>query len=253
MCILFLAIAAHPSYPLIVCANRDEFHHRATQPLHRWQQPSGILAGKDLQAGGTWLGINQQGHFAALTNLRAPASEQQNRLSRGELVLKALTTENLSPWLSKHARSYNPFNLIFQQDNEYYCFNSLLGISQKLAPGFHAISNGAMDDEWPKMATGRKALEALITTSPTLTHQQLEPLLRDQSRPEDAQLPDTGVSKEWERLLSAIFITSPDYGTRSASVLIKDNEGNCALSETRFNNKGKVLGTELVNLKNDHG
>ncbi|MBV7316051.1 NRDE family protein [Shewanella sp. NIFS-20-20] len=253
MCILFLAINSHPDYPLIVCANRDEFHHRATQPLHQWQQPSGIIAGRDLQAGGTWLGINQQGQFAALTNLRTPQANQANRLSRGDLVIKALSAEPMHKWLLTNADKYNPFNLIYQQGQDYFCFNSMSARSHKLSSGFHAISNGAMDDEWPKMATGRKALEEAISSSSQINRQQLLPLLQDQSRPSDDLLPNTGIGREWERLLSAIFIISPDYGTRSASILIKNQQGQLELSETRFNQKGKTIGSEVINWMCDHG
>ncbi|MBQ4891918.1 hypothetical protein A9267_18190 [Shewanella sp. UCD-FRSSP16_17] len=247
MCILFIAVDMHPKWPLIVCANRDEFHHRPTEPAHFWPQDATtqILAGKDLQAGGTWLGVNQLGNFAALTNIRLQTSEDGMR-SRGELVLKALADDNtFNPqWLAQHADNYSPFNLVYQYDKHLWCFNSVTAENTQLKKGFHAISNGALDDVWPKMAKGQMALEqhVLKHAAPDIPH--MLKLMRDQTQAQDSNLPDTGIGLEWERLLSAIFIKHPEYGTRSTSVVLQDCRGNIELTEVRYDGKGRNLGQQ---------
>ncbi|MGI2260990.1 NRDE family protein [Shewanella sp. GXUN23E] len=244
MCILFIARNCHPDYPLIICANRDEFHHRATAPMHRWPGPEGIVAGQDLKAGGTWLGFNQQGEIAALTNIRDLNTTQDDRLSRGELVLKALKGEIDEHWLLQHSDSYNPFNLLYQQGRELYVFNSRNTTNTLLTDGFHAVSNGDLDDIWPKMAKGKQVLEQVISNHHQLSPENLLPIMADESQPDDNCLPDTGVSKEWERRLSSIFIRHPEYGTRSTNIIITHQHGLLQCLEARYHPNGKVLSTD---------
>ena len=163
MCILFIAIEQHPKYPLIICANRDEFHQRPTQAMHVWQQ-SKILAGKDLQAGGTWLGLSSKGKFAALTNFRKFPLNEEAKKSRGDLVLQALasTENNLSEELAQQASQYHGFNLIHGSLNQLYCYDSVNNQCHELSKGVHSICNGALDDIWPKMARGEKLLSDTI-------------------------------------------------------------------------------------------
>ncbi|MBB1268814.1 NRDE family protein [Shewanella sp. SR44-3] len=248
MCILFLAVNVHPQFPLIVCANRDEFHHRPTMPAHQWQD-SLIIAGKDLQAGGTWLGVAQDGKFAGLTNLRCQTGNQDGVRSRGELVLKALSGEGLTPnWLKRHAHNYNPFNLVFNHQGQLHCFNSLQGQSSPLADGFHAISNGALDEIWPKMAKGQKALEAYLSQPIIPEIAQLITIMADESQASDDLLPATGLSLEWERRLSAIFIRHEEYGTRSTSLVLQDTLGRTQFTEVRFDGKARNLGQQDFSL-----
>jgi uncharacterized protein with NRDE domain len=245
MCILFIANRVHPDYPLIVCANRDEFHHRPTAPAHFWPPTNDILAGQDLLAGGTWLGVNTHGGFAALTNIRAAGGQRENMRSRGELVLKALAAEGLAlDWLQTHSDNYNPFNLVFQHRDDLLCFNSLERRARPLAAGFHAVSNGSLDEVWPKMARGEQALEVLISRGGTLEIPALLAMMRDESQASDETLPDTGFSREWERRLSAIYIRHEEYGTRSTSILLQDKAGARQFVETRFDGKGRQLGLQ---------
>lgn len=246
MCILFVALNAHPKYPLIICANRDEFHHRATAPADFWPPERNLLAGKDLQAGGSWFGVNRQGQVAGITNLRLANRQETAMRSRGELVLKALNPHSLicPNWLADHANDYRPFNLVFGQGTDLYCFNSLSKDTIKLAPGFHAICNGALNDVWPKMAKGRLALEQLINHSPSLAMQDLLNIMKDESQPNDSELPDTGVGLEWERRLAAIYIRHPEYGTRSTSILLQDNAGEIHFCEVRYDGKSRQLGKQ---------
>ncbi|MEI6860223.1 MAG: NRDE family protein [Shewanella sp.] len=246
MCILFVALNKHPKYPLIVCANRDEFHHRPTEQAHFWPPKNEILAGKDFEAGGTWLGINKQSGFAALTNLRDPLRQQSEMRSRGELVLKALDTQ--SPitlnWLSDHANHYNPFNLIFGDVHELYCFNSIANSLTRLSTGFHSISNGALDDIWPKMARGTLALQKSISTTEEPNIDALLTIMKDETRAKDTDLPQTGIGLDWERLLSSIYIKHEKYGTRSTSIILQDNSGNSRFIEVRYDGKGRNLGRQ---------
>jgi len=248
MCILFVAIDAHPDYPLIVCANRDEFHHRATEPAYRWATTPAIYAGQDKQAGGTWLGVNELGQFAGLTNIRV-LDQQDGVRSRGELVVNALCTDEITPqWLSEHAINYNPFNLVFQQHDGLYCFNSKTLQTTKLSSGFHAVSNGALDDVWPKMAKGQQALQRYINQTAEPDIEDLRALMLDTSQPEDHALPKTGVSLEWERRLSSIFIQHDEYGTRSTSIMLKHRNGQITFSETRYDGKARNLGSQRFTL-----
>ena len=242
MCILFVALNAHSEYPLILCANRDEFHHRPTEVAHIWPD-SNILAGKDLEAGGTWLGVNQQGAISALTNIRDPLLIQSDMKSRGELVLKALTDDGVNEaWLQRHSPLYNPFNLLYGDQDALYCYDSRSKVSTRLTAGFHSISNGALDDIWPKMARGTKAIEARISSHLSPNIDVLLSIMTDGTQAPDSELPQTGVSLEWERHLSSIYIQHQEYGTRSTSVLLKDKLGNIQFAEVRYDGKGRHLG-----------
>lgn len=243
MCILFIALNSHPKYPLIICANRDEFHHRPTAPAQFWLPEKNILAGKDLQAGGTWFGVNQQGQIAGITNLRQGIKSPEAMRSRGELPLLALNSGSLicPNWLEEHSKNYQPFNLVFGQGAQLYCFNSATGKTLKLTQGFHAISNGALDDIWPKMAKGQAALEMLIQQSADLDIEALITLMLDDSLPKDCELPDTGVGLEWERRLAAIYIRHSEYGTRSTSILLQDVNNEVHFTEVRYDGKGRRL------------
>ena len=244
MCILFVAIKAHPEYPLIVCANRDEFHHRPTAPAYRWTTSPAIYAGQDKQAGGTWLGINEQGQFAGLTNIRG-IEQQDGVRSRGELVVNSLTQHQFnSQWLIEHSVNYNPFNLVFEQHNQLFCFNSKTLTTTELKSGFYAISNGALDDIWPKMAKGRQQLQNYIKQMKSPCINQLLGIMHDTSQPKDQDLPQTGISLEWERRLSSIFIQHEEYGTRSTSIVLKHRTGNVQFTEVRYDGKARNLGKQ---------
>ncbi|MBV1909744.1 MAG: NRDE family protein [Kangiellaceae bacterium] len=241
MCILFLAINQHPNHPLIICANRDEFYDRPTLGAHFWPEQKHILAGRDLQAGGSWLGINTQGHFAAITNIRTGTKQPTTKKSRGELVTLSLEPNSIVDvnWLVKHSDKYNPFNLIYGPLTELNCFNSLLKQQAKLTTGFHAISNGALDDIWPKMAKGEQRLEQVVSANRTINNDELFAILKDKTQADDSQLPDTGIPLDWERKLSSIFINSPEYGTRSSSVIRQNEIGTVEFVEQTYNANGE--------------
>lgn len=254
MCILFFAINQHPKYPVIICANRDEFHQRPTQAMHWWPEndllAANVLAGKDLQAGGTWLGLNKQGRFSALTNFRQPHLIDKNKQSRGELVLQALAQQDdeMTKNLAKSSSDYNGFNLVFGQLDNLVCFDSVLQKKQVLASGFHSLCNGALDDIWPKMALGQTKLAAAIKDE-SLDIEQLFTLMKSGQQAQIEHLPKTGVPLDWEQLLSSIFILSPEYGTRTTNIITLDDEGNIAIYDQSYNKQGECVNKQSFSIE----
>ncbi len=250
MCILFFALEQHPKYPVIICANRDEFHQRPTQAMHWWEDKN-ILAGKDLQAGGTWLGLNKKGRFSALTNFRQPQVFDKNKQSRGNLVLQALVQNNeeIKFNLQQSINAYNGYNLVYGQLNNLYCFNSINQQFQKLKNGFHSLCNGALDDIWPKMALGQSKLSNCISKNNELNINDLFILMQSNQQAETESLPKTGVPLDWEQLLSSIFIISPDYGTRTTTIITQDQQGNIAIYDRSYNVLGDCTAEESFTFK----
>lgn len=254
MCILFFAIQQHPKYPVIICANRDEFHQRPTQAMHWWPksdlQAGDVLAGKDLQADGTWLGLNKLGRFSALTNFRQPDLIDKNKQSRGELVLQALAQQDdaMTQKLAESSGNYNGFNLVFGQLDNLICFDSVSQKQQVLAPGFHSLCNGALDDIWPKMALGQVKLANAIKDH-YLDIEKLFTLMKNGQQAKTEHLPKTGVPLNWEQLLSSIFIISPEYGTRTTNIITLDNNGKIAIYDQSFNEEGELTQKNVFNIK----
>lgn len=236
MCLILLAWQAHPGYPLVVAANRDEFFSRRTAAADFWEVAPDVLAGRDLEAGGTWLGVTRGGRFAALTNYRDPASNKSGAPSRGQLASRFLSgaqsPQKYLTELEAVAAAYNGFNLLFGNLESLWCFSNCGEGEQALVPGVYGLSNHLIDTPWPKVARGKSALNAALQALPD--EAPLFALLRDDSIAPDEVLPRTGVSLEWERLLSSAFVSSPGYGTRSATVLLRDAAGNVRFIEQGF-------------------
>lgn len=227
MCLVLIAWRVHPRYPLIVAANRDEFLARPTQVAHRWPGPSGMIAGKDLEAGGTWMGVDAAGRFAAVTNFRELEKGPADARSRGELVSDYLlgdsSAEAYLSALNERSSAYRGYNLLLCDGRNLYCGSNRGEAMVKLAAGFHGVCNGPLDSDWPKVLRGERLLAQAIGDD-SLETERLLAVLRDEQRPPDERLPDTGVGMDWERLLGTIHIDSPDYGTRSNSVLYLDHQ-----------------------------
>ena len=232
MCLILIAWRVHPRYPLIVAANRDEFYARPTLPAQRWPGASGMIAGKDLEAGGSWMGVDDAGRFAAVTNFRELEQGPADARSRGELVTKYLLgdapAQRYLAALAERANQYRGYNLLITDGGELYCASNRGAPIRQLSPGIHGVCNGPLDSDWPKVKRGRQLLaKALDRTEPS--YKRLFELLRDQTQAADEALPDTGVGLEWERLLGTIAIdgaiAGKGYGTRSASVLLLDAQG----------------------------
>jgi len=233
MCLILLAWRTRPDYPLVVAANRDEFFARRTAGADFWADaPHGwVLAGRDLEAGGTWLGVTRNGRFAALTNFRDPSSHKAHATSRGQLVADFLRGESaIDDYLdSFDPAAFNGFNLLLCDGARLVAFSNVSMARHELAPGVYGLSNALLDTPWPKVGAGKTALEAALAALPDET--ALWQLLADDTRHPDAALPVTGVSLEWERLLSAAFIRSPDYGTRCSTVVKVGPGGTVSFDE----------------------
>jgi uncharacterized protein with NRDE domain len=236
MCLILLAWRAHPRYPLVVAANRDEFFDRPTAGADFWTDAPDVLAGRDLLGGGTWLGITARGRFAALTNFRDPTRVRNGTPSRGGLVADFLrgrkSAGEYRETLERIGGDYNGFNLIFGNTCELAYFSNCSDSPRPLAPGIYGLSNHLLDTPWPKVAKGKSALAGALDALPD--DERLMTLLRDDTLAPDEALPRTGVSQEWEKLLSAAFVRSPTYGTRSSTVLVLAADGSLSFDEITY-------------------
>ena len=247
MCLIVFAWRAHPEFPLVVAANRDEFFDRPSAAAQWWDDGSQRLAGRDLQAGGTWMGISRNGRFAALTNYRDPSEKKPDAPSRGALIAEFLVdatepADYLAALMSAAPR-YSGFNLLAAQIGAGEERNAMRVMSNRdqggpriVSPGIHALSNALLDTPWPKVEHARAALRAVLAkshrTSDELTASLLD-VLADRATAPDNALPNTGLTIDRERALSSIFIRMPGYGTRASTVLIVDAGGRVTFTERR--------------------
>lgn len=233
MCTLLLAWQVDPARPLIVAANRDEFRARPTAPARFWPEAPQLLAGRDLQAGGTWLGVTRQGRFAALTNVREPGVlPAPGAPSRGRLVVDFLCGR-LAPAVylaGLDAEAYAGFNLVVGEGEALWYLSNRAGEPRPVPPGVHDVSNAGLDTPWPKVQRGRARLGELVGTG-TASPEALLDLLADERVAPDAELPDTGVGLEMERLLSPLFLAGPVYGTCSSTALVFHADGRATFCE----------------------
>ncbi|MGZ3596667.1 MAG: NRDE family protein [Syntrophales bacterium] len=238
MCLIILSYKAHDRYPLILAANRDEFYERPSAPVSLWDDAVGVVAGRDLQRGGTWLGIRKTGSLAVLTNYREPTPFGRNAPSRGWLVRDfLLSEEDPESYIETIAASkdqYNGFSIIIGDLNRLFYFSNR-GEMRELSPGLYGLSNRVLDTTWPKTERAKKAMKLLLSSKDHPLPEEIFDILNDRSKPDDSELPDTGVGLEWERILSSIFIASPKYGTRSSSVIMIDRKNHCMFIERVFN------------------
>ena len=234
MCLILVAWQAHPDYPLVVAANRDEFFRRRSASAEFWADRPQVLAGRDLEAGGTWLGLTRTGRFAALTNFRDPSSHRPDAVSRGRLVAGFLAGDaTIDAYLDAlKPADYNGFNLLLGDGKRLVAFSNVSMARHELAPGVYGLSNALLDTPWPKVGAGKAALTAALATLPDET--ALGRLLRNPAVHPDHALPATGVPLAWERLLSAAFITSPDYGTRCSTVIKIRSDGISSFDEQNW-------------------
>ncbi len=238
MCLIAIATRIHPIYPLIIAANRDEFYHRPTAPLAFWEDHPNILAGRDLQQNGTWLGMTKSGRFAAITNFREPSSTDSQAPSRGLLVSNFLVSdqrpEEYLKAIHHSGKKYNGFNLVVGDMHELWWYSNKNTDIVKIETGIHVISNHLMDTPWPKTVKTKSGIQELCFQNTEVDPEDIFRLLADTNRPPDNELPDTGVGMAWERLLSSVFVSSDIYGTRSSTVILADRSGHTAFMERTF-------------------
>ena len=240
MCLVLIVWRTHPTYPCIIAANRDELHERPTEPAHWWPGGARILAGRDRVAGGTWLGITRSGRFAALTNYRGAWPIKTEAPSRGALVARILDShdsvqEELT-YLRKVGAAYNGFNLLFSDGERLGVYESVRSDGRELGPGIYGLSNHLLDTPWPKVQQGKARLQAALghMSDPDAALA----LLRDDLPALDEQLPRTGVTLEWERLLSSAFVRGINYGTRCSTVIRVDELGKAFFDEWSWDVSG---------------
>src|SRR2546423_1416608 len=260
MCIILLAYKAHPVYTLVLAANRDEFYERPTAVADYWEDAPGLLGGRDLERGGTWLGVTEAGRLAAVTNFREPGQRASAAPSRGLLVSDFLrsreTVEAYLERLAADACLHNGFNLIVGDSDLLYYYSNRAHAPQALGPGIYGVSNHLLDTPWPKVARGKEALAEILFAGDALRPDAIFRLLADRTCADDSCLPDTGVGRDLERVLSPLFITSPIYGTRSSTVLLLDQEGRMTFIERTFTNGSErwdEVGYEFKIRRDDEG
>jgi uncharacterized protein with NRDE domain len=247
MCLLLIGWKSHPRYRLILAGNRDEFHDRPAAPLNWWQDDARILAGRDLKAGGTWLGVARSGRFGVVTNYRDLQAPIEGAPSRGNLVPRFLTgatsPKEFLDDLRGAATRYSGFNLLVGGSRAlYYYSNRGSKAPTALAPGVYGLSNHLLNTPWPKLTRTRDRFGALLGEA-DISLDQLFAILADREQAPADHLPSTGLPSDWERVVSAPFIVNERYGTRCSSVLLVERNGRTILHERRFDSNAVQSGT----------
>ncbi len=275
MCLLVIAWQSHSRYRLVVAANRDEFHERPTAPMAKWPPPNDILAGRDLRANGTWLALDRRRRFGVITNFRDLQRPQPDAPSRGALIPSYLGgsagADEFLAAIAPQAQAYSGFNLLLADaESLWYACNradpagtpatrperspirpeqppatgsqAVNPLWRSLPPGVYGLSNQFLDTPWPKLRRVRNRFETWLGEA-TASAEDLFAMLEDRTTVDrDEDLPRTGLTPEWERILSAPFVLHPDYGTRSSTVLLLEHSGAFTLIERRFDQDGRPSG-----------
>ena len=251
MCLILLVWRVHPEYPCVLAANRDEFHGRATAAAGWWSERPALLAGRDLEAGGTWLGVTRAGRFAALTNYRDPSLVRDAVPSRGNLVTQFLESgHSVADYLAHLRRvgaAYNPFNIIFSDGERLGIFESVRGEGRELGAGVYGLSNHLLDTPWPKVRIAKSRLTEALARLHDET--AVMSLLRDDQPAPDEELPQTGITLDWERLVSSAFVRAGDYGTRCSTLLRIDRAGSASFVEWSWDRDGRESGRKSFQFK----
>ena len=240
MCLLAIAFNQRPDISLAVCSNRDEFYQRPTLPMHWWQDVP-VLAGRDKQEGGTWMGLSRSGRFAAVTNFRdfsKPGFHEARPKSRGNLVTDFLCSQgSAQSWADSVLGDfdlYGGFNLLIYDGEQLLYLNNFNNQIRSLEPGTYALSNHLLDSPWPKVDYARQQLRQTLDKHSS-SQQMLDDLLglleQNQTYP-DHLLPSTGVPADWEKRLSSAFIVAEDYGTRASTSIVLSSSGSSIAEQT---------------------
>lgn len=253
MCLLLFAHRVHPLYPLVLAANRDEFYERPTAPAHWWEDTPDILGGRDLRSGGTWLAISRRGRWAAVTNFRDATRTDVAELSRGHLVSDFVGGDQAPEEYLESLRSredrYGGYNLVLSDGTDaFWTSNRRVEPPAylRLEPGIYGVSNHLLNTPWPKVERGRRELAALLEHEEQLAPEKLLEILLDRTYAADRDLPSTGVPLELERALSASFVATEGYGTRSSTAILRRHDGRTLFMERRYVPHGRIGGEDLI-------
>ena len=256
MCLAVIALDAHSRFAVVIAANRDEFHARAAERAHWWNDDAGcaLLAGRDLAQRGTWLGVNRRGRWAFVTNVREPGRYDPDAPSRGALVPRVLRDTNAAAnaveQIAASTCGYNGFNLVGGDVRTAMFASNRVLQSQPLSAGVSGLSNAGLDTPWPKLVRAKAGVAKWISDG-SENLGALFAVLGDRATASDAALPDTGISRERERLLSSPFIVSDDYGTRCSTILAISREGTVQFIERSFDASGAVTGDVEFSFRSD--
>jgi uncharacterized protein with NRDE domain len=234
MCLIALSWQQHPQYKLILVANRDEFYRRKTLQAHYWSDNPSILAGKDLEAGGTWMGVCQNGKFTALTNYRDIQNLNPQAISRGNLTAQYLQSD-LAPFeylkgIAMESKQYNGFNLLVGDERNLYYYSNYEGQVRQLKAGVYGLSNHLLDTAWYKVKKLKMKFKEYLQENQVQVSELLD-LMHDTEKPADSEVQQTGLDMERERMLSPMFIESAEYGTCSSTVLLIDYDNRVQFTE----------------------
>lgn len=250
MCLIAFAWRAHPRYPLILAANRDEFHRRPSSPLQWWPDRPEIAAGRDLEAGGTWLAAGRSGRFATVANYRETLAPQPAERSRGELATRFVTS-GLAPLAfaaSIDGGRYAGFNLLAASPDAIAYASNRGDAPRLLAPGVYGLGNASLDTPWPKVRKSRERLRALLDEG-AVTVPALFELLADREPATAAGTPDQDLPPDKLRAVSAPFVVMPEFGTRCSTVLLLGADGKIELGERRFDADGSMNGETTIEFR----
>lgn len=237
MCLIFISLNEHPDYKLLVAGNRDEYYARPTQPADYWPEKPRILAGRDLAAGGTWLGVTTTGRISMLTNYRDPSHVDPKAPSRGALVTdyleSALDAESYLQSINGSGIRYNGFNLLAGTADDLCYYSNYQRQVQRLLPGLYGISNRLLDTPWPKVVKGKRKIAPAFARQTVVPEEVFDLLYDDLTAPVE-QLPDTGLSVAREQALSSMFIKTGDYGSRCSTLVAVDRDDNWLFAERTY-------------------
>lgn len=243
MCLILFAHEYSKQYKLVLLANRDEYHQRATKKSGVWVNQPHIFGGVDLQAGGSWLSVDNTGRLASITNVRKPPFEVNNKCSRGLLVSEFLSghlsANDFLEQLKPKDSDYGLFNLLLFDKSGLWYYSNDTGQSQQVEYGIHGLCNASLDTPWPKLTEGKELFKQAIDEDCFETS-KLFSIMQSQIKASDEQLPNTGVSLEFERLLSSVFIKSANYGTRCSTLITIDYNDVLEFSELSYDAYGDI-------------
>jgi uncharacterized protein with NRDE domain len=245
MCLILFAHRAVPGHALVLAANRDEFFARPTESANYWTDAPHVLAGRDLEKGGTWMGVTRDGRWAAVTNFRDATCPETGTRSRGELVARYLMEGSpaaaYAAAVASAGAEYHGFNFLVGDGEGVHYISNRGARPQVLQPGIYGLSNHLLDTPWPKVERGKREMESLLGGYPEDPTERLLAVLADRRPAAAEDLPETGVSRDREKLLSASFIRAPGYGTRASSVLLIAYSGEASLRERSFDASAELL------------